>query len=56
MVRDVLFEKVTTGNGWMKMSYRGKCVGQPSTVQRQRDSIGYRIVELAGNSEVGREI
>lgn len=47
MLRDVLFEEVTTGNERIKMSYKRKCVAQHFTVQRQRESYGYRVGEVA---------
>lgn len=48
MSKDVLFDEVMYGNKRIKMIYKRKSVGLPSTVRRQRDSNIYRVVEVAG--------
>lgn len=43
-----LLEDVTNGNERMKNNYKRECVDLCSTLQRQRGSNGYRVVEDAG--------
>lgn len=45
IMRDILFEEVTAANERMKVRRKRKCLGQPSTVHRQR--YGLRVVEDA---------
>lgn len=47
MLKGMLLDEVTYRNERMKMNYKHKCVGLPSTFQRQRGSNSYRVVEGA---------